>query len=87
MAVILSLVDLDVTARYNCDVRCVRCLSPMNPRSDKPHLKAEIIFQFVSAPLTFPVASRPRNERLSVLFCQLSIFSSLGTWPLLPRRS
>ena len=38
MAVILSLVDLDVTARYNCDVRCVRCLYYVHPRPDKLRL-------------------------------------------------
>ena len=36
MTVILCLVELDVTARYNCNVHCIHCLSHVHLRADKP---------------------------------------------------
>ena len=38
MAVILSLVGIDLTTGYNCEVHCVHCLYHVHPRSDKSHV-------------------------------------------------
>ena len=68
ISVILILVGMDGTSRNDCDVRCIHCLSHVNPRSDEPRFKALHIFHFVSVPRLSPVVSSPRTECLSVRF-------------------
>ena len=67
MAVILCLVDLDATARCDCEVRCVHCLSHVHPRSNRPRPQAQYAFQFVSAPCLSAAIPSLRNGRLSVI--------------------
>ena len=76
MAVILTLVDVDVsTARYNCHVRCAymcTCVLTSHVFLGRDHLP------FCECARLSPVVFSPRNERMSVPFWSSFPFQFFG---------